>query len=749
MKQDTTIPIAKERTGVIPTTWAMLAAGAAVIILLTTFAYLPAMRGEFVWDDDSWTTNVLWLVRDVHGLFEMWFNPTALQQYYPLAGTSFWIDYHLWGFSTLPYHIENLVLHIAAALLFWGILRRLRVPGAWLAGAIFAIHPIMVESVAWITERKNVLSMVLYLSGFWAYGRFARYWNDADESIPAFDAADWQRWAAYALAFVLFAAALLAKSTAFSFPAVILLICWWKRGRIGWADIGPTIPFFVVSIGFSMGTSYLEKNHVGAIGPDWDLSFLQRCLIAGHVVWFYIAKLLWPAMLCFTYPRWHLNTGSLLQWFYPISAVIVLLALWLARGRIGRGPITAALFYVGTLFPVLGFMNAYYMTYSYVCDHWSYQSSLGLIALAAALLARLAARFRVPAALYGFAPIPLGIFAFLTWQQCHIYTDLTALWTDTLAKNPNAWLAHNNLGMIQQDNGDLPDAIANYEATIQLDPNFPQSYNNLGTALKDAGDIQGAIVQYNKALQLRPDYAHAHTNLGNAYRAQHKFKEAVEQFNLALYYQPDSPDAHYNLANTLRNLGDYNGAIEHYNRAIQLEPDYFEAHANFGVLLLGLGRPEEAAVQFQQMVRIDPDSPDAHNNLAIALWQGGDAHDAIIEWNSALQLRPDYPDALNGLAEALAKLPPADGGDPAHAIAFAEQACSLVHYRVARFNDTLATAYAAAGRFSDAVPMAQKAIDLAKAAGDTQFAAQIQARLQLYQSGHLNPPPTTQSTTSP
>ena len=318
-----------------------------LIVLLVFLAYLPALRGGFVWDDDSWTTRIIGLLRNTSGLRLIWFQPTALQQYYPLTGTTFWLDYQLWQFWTTPYHVENVLLHALAALLFWRLLLRLRVPGAWLASALFALHPVMVESVAWITERKNVLSLVFYLGALLAYLRYAQRvtsdeWRVASGSpLPDFrlrPASARQAGAAggshasrvtrlpdevppggtkaghaslfYGLAFVLFLGALLAKTTTFSLPAAILLIGWWQRGQIRWrADVLPTLPFFALALGLCAVTAWLEKYHVGAEGPDFALTFPQRCLVAGRAFWFYLGHLFWPANLCFVYPRWQPNPG--------------------------------------------------------------------------------------------------------------------------------------------------------------------------------------------------------------------------------------------------------------------------------------------------------------------------------------------------------------------------------------------------------------------------------------------------------
>jgi tetratricopeptide (TPR) repeat protein len=685
----------------------------------------------------------------------------------------------------------------------------LEVPGAWLAGAIFAVHPVMVESVAWITERKNCLSMVLFLSGLTAYGRFAGFWKEEDDPP--------RRWGVYVLAFILFTGALLTKTTAFSFPAVILLICWWKRGRIRWkADVLPTLPFFVVSIGFSLVTSSLEKNHVGAHGPAWDISFPQRCLIAGRVFWFYIGKLLWPVNLCFLYPRWQLNTGSWRQWIFPIAAVGVILTLFLARSRIGRGPITAALYFVGTLFPVLGFMNAYFMYYSFVCDHWTYLSSLGLIALAAAMITLLARRFRSPAAVCGFAAVVLPVLAILTWRQCAVYADVETLWRDTLITNPNAWLAQNNLGVILSNRGQTVEAVALYQESLRLNPDFAETYNNMGiifakkgkpdqaiaeferalqlepkfpqahfnwaVALDNLGRTDEAIAQYQQALHLMSDFYDAHYNLGLILMRVGKVPEAAEQFGDAVIIQPDSVHARDNLAMALARQGNFEDAISqwqqilqiqpdyssaelnwgaalekmgsgseaigHYEKAIQLKPDFFEAQFDLGMILLRQGNIAQGIIPLTDAAQIQPDSFDAHNNLALALWQAGHAPEAIAQWEIAVRIKPNDPEALNDLAWALATVAPSQGGDSEHAVDFAKKACDLTRNQVPGYVDTLATAYVSAGRFNDAIAADQKAMDLARAAGQKDLVSQIQTRLQLYRSGHAYAPTTAVTTPS-
>ena len=584
-----------------------------LLFLATILAYWPALNGQFVWDDDSWTVNIAGLLRNLSGLCWIWRHPAALQQYYPLTGTSFWLDYHLWGFWTLPYHVENILLHATAALLFWRLLLRLKAPGAWLAGALFALHPVMVESAGWITERKNVLSLVLYLGALLAYGRFNRFWqgdNAPGDSAP-------HRRRAYALALLLFAAALLAKATAFSLPAVLLLLCWWKRGRIRWrADVLPALPFFALTLGLGLQTAWLEKHHVGAEGSEWAMPFPERCLIAGRALWFYAGKLLWPANLCFVYPRWQLDARSFGQWLYPVTAAGTLLSLWLARGRIGRGPAAAVFFFAGTLFPMLGFMNAYGARYSFVWDHWVYLSSLGLIALGAGGVARALERRRTPAMLYGLAGILLPVLAVLTWRQSRMYTDMETLWNTALARNPNAAMAYVNLGGLLLEAGQVDEAMARFQKALEIDPRDEDACYNLGLALLRKGQVDEAMAQFRKAIEIQPGYAKAHYNLGTVLYQNGQVDPAIAHLRKALETRPDYPEAHNNLGAILLEQGQVDEAIFHFQKALEAQPANAPAQCNLGNLLLQHGRVDEAIAHLQKALEIQPDLPEVRQTLA-------------------------------------------------------------------------------------------------------------------------------------
>jgi Flp pilus assembly protein TadD len=673
--------------------WAQRVIPGAAIVLFVFCAYLPALHGGFVWDDDSWTTGIIGLLRDTSGLRLIWFKPTALQQYYPLSGTTFWLDYQLWRFWTTPYHVENILLHALAALLFWRLLLRLQVPGAWLASATFALHPVMVESVAWIAERKNVLSLVFYLGALLAYLRFLALEKPGGPNRL--------RWRWYLGAVILFLAALLSKTVTCSLPAAILLIGWWKRGRIRWrADVLPTLPFFAVALGLCAVTAWLEKNHLGAQGPGFALTFPQRCLIAGRAFWFYLGTLFWPANLCFVAPRWQPNPGVWWQWLYRMTAVGTLFTLWLARTRIGRGPITAMCFFVGTLFPVLGFLNAYGMRYSFVWNHWVYLSALGMIALVAATVVRAAESLRTPAMVYGFAAIVLPMLAFLTWQQAGMYTNVETLWRATLARNPDSWMAHNNLGTYLYQEGRPAEATEHYHMALQVNPNSFETLKSLGNALAAQGRFDEAIQSYHQAIRIKPDYSDALNDLGVALVAQGRFDEA----------------------------------ITNYHQALQINPHFPQALDNLGVALAAQSRFNEAIETFLQSIQLNSNRSDTFFHLGMALDQSGRTREAAARYREALGLNPNLAGALNNLAWVLATSPDDGLRKGAEAVQLAERACQLTQYRQPSFVGTLAAAYAEAGRFDDAIATAQKAIALAEENHQPDLLQKARELLQRYRA---------------
>jgi protein O-mannosyl-transferase len=652
-----------------------------LLVLIILVAYQQVWQAGYIWDDDSYVTKNATL-RDLHGLWRIWFEVAATPQYYPLVHTSFWIEHHLWGLNPLGYHLVNLVLHGLAAILLWRVLVRLGIPGAWLAAAIFALHPVEVESVAWITERKNVLSAVFYCASALTYLRFESV-RDSEEPGP-------KRWYLYGASLFLFVLALLSKTVACSLPAALLLVRWWKNGRIKWRDVLPLLPFFAFGLGLGLLTAWLEKHHVRAEGDEWALTFGQRCLIAGRALWFYASKILWPANLTFIYPRWDVSAAFGWAWLFPSAFAAVVGTLWRMRARIGRGPLVAVLFFAGTLFPALGFMNVYPFRYSFVADHFQYLASVGLIILVAAGLARLP-RF-IP-------PIVLALLGVLTWKQVGIYRGLETLWRDTVEKNPESWMAQNNLGIVLQKRGQNDEAITHFQKALELDPNKFEIQNNLGFLLSASGRLREAFPYLEKALEINPNYAEAHYNLGNALLRTGRVAEAIVQLQQAVEIDPTYVPAHSNLGSALLQTRQLDESLAHLQKALEIDPDYKAAHFNLANTLLQMGRTEEAISHLQRVLAIDPNDAEAQKNMA---------------W-------------------VLATCPDPSLRDGARAVELAERA-SKANSANPIVGTTLAAAYAEVGRFSDAVATAERALELATSSGNLQLANVIRIQLELYRA---------------
>jgi len=483
----------------------------AIIVLMVVAAYVPALQSGYVWDDDVYVTNNPTL-RTIDGLWSSWTHVDANVQYYPLVFTSFWLEYHFWQLDPFGYHFVNVVLHLLNALLIWHVLRRLGVQGAWLAAAVFAVHPVHVESVAWITERKNVLSGLFYLGAVSAYLRFADC--RVSERAAGGNRACSQAWGFYAFAAFLFCCALLSKTVTASLPAALLVIVWWKRGTLERRDVVPLVPFLFLGALMGSLTAWIEQVQVGASGSEWELSLIERSLVAGRAFWFYVSKLLVPLNLTFSYPRWIIDAGRWWQYLLPVSVVATMTLLYVKRERIGRGVFAAALFFFLTLAPALGFFDVYPMRYSFVADHFQYLASLGPIVLVSAMLARAAGRFTsAPEQFFAsarrrttvvLASLLLVTLAFLTWKQSRIYRNPETLWFDTIAKNPGSWMAYNNLGLFYFRQGEWGRALPHFQESVRINPDNAEAHYNLALVLQGIGRGAEAASHFETASRLRP-----------------------------------------------------------------------------------------------------------------------------------------------------------------------------------------------------------------------------------------------------
>lgn len=672
--------------------------------------YSPALRGGPIWDDEAHMTRVD--LRGVHGLWLMWTKPGTSQQYYPMVDTAFWIQHKLWGDSTLGYHVVNVLLHAFVAVLIGTVLSRMSVPGAWLAAVIFALHPVHVESVAWISELKNVLSTTFYMLALVCYLRFrpavpppvvvkkpvVTSYKPKPVTAPATTATTTTSGGAavspattatpvastvavdtedetgpltfYFMAFALFAAALLTKSVTASLPAAILLLTWWRRGRLSLnRDVLPLLPFFIVGVAMGLYTAWFEKTHV--IGPsinEFNYSIAERFLIAGRVLWFYAGKLVWPTDLIFIYPRWTPNVHEWRQWLYPAAAGLFLLSLvllLLLNRNWGRGPLTAALFFGGTLVPALGFIDVYPFRYSFVADHFQYLASLGVIGFFACAYGKLLQKAPgCAAAAIGHAPVVAVavLLAVLSFQQSRMYSDVEALWKTTIEKNPKAMMAYQNLSLVHMNKGDLlqfqglrSEATERYNQAIEvlfkareINPADPDTYTNLSVVYNSMDNYYEALANADKAIELGDRKANAYLNKIVALKNLGRISEAIDTSYAALKIDPDNHKVYNGLGVLYALSNRYDEAFLQFQRAMETGPKdangesvYLEALQNYAYARFDNGDFDESVRLYRRMVSINPKDPRVHLQLGNLLGDLNRTDEALEAWNEVIRLSPD------------------------------------------------------------------------------------------------------------
>jgi tetratricopeptide (TPR) repeat protein len=662
---------------------------ALVLAALTILVYRPAWNGGFLWDDDDYITkNELLTAPD--GLRRIWFSLDSPSQYFPLTYSTFRLERALWGLNPTGYHWVNLLLHVANALLVWAVLFRLKVPGAWLAGAIFALHPVQAESVAWITERKNVLMGFFFLLTLLAWIAFV----DERTKRPRLF---------YGLALILYLLALSAKTTACTLPAALFLILWLQKKPVRWKRIFQIIPFLVLGIAMGALAMWWERYHQGTSRAAFTfLSPIERVLVACRAVSFYLSKLIWPSNLTFIYPRWNIAPTHLLNYVWLLAGVIVCVAIYFLRRYVGRSVEVATAFFVATLSPVLGFIMLYTFRYTFVADHYQYLACIGPIALASAGLVNLADTSKNSRTLISSAALcVVALLATLTWRQAAMYGNIETLWRTTLSRNPGCWMAHNNLGIVLFEKGQPDDAIAHYRTTLQMQPNFWDADYNLGTALLRKGQVDEAIFYCDKAIRM----------------------------------QPNDPDAQVALANALLQKRRIDDAIVHYQKAVAIRPDYFLARYGLGHALLEKGELDAAIDHCRAALLIRPNDSDCHTILAIALDERGRAGEAIQHYEKALEISPQSVSALNNLAWLLATCSNTSFRNGTRAIQLAQQADQLSGGTNALVLRTLAAGYAEAGQFGKAIENSQAAIRVARVQGDNSLAGELEQEIALYELG--------------
>ena len=649
--------------------WRSISLG-VLLAVLTVASYWPALSAGFIWDDDAHLTTNPCIVGPL-GLKEIW--TTSAARICPLVLTNFWVQYRLWGLHPFPYHLVNILMHAATAVVLWRTLVELKVPGAWLGAALWAVHPVQVESVAWITELKNTQSAFFYVLTVWCFLK-SKAAEKTGERIHS--------KTYYVFTLLCGALAMASKSSTVVLPAVLALCAWWVDRRWRVRDILRIAPLLLISAAAAALSHWTQKIE-GTGGPEWQHSWPERVIIAGKVVWFYLGKLAWPHPLIFIYPKWQIDASTVWSYLPVLGIAIVLLLSWRNRQTWGSAVFFAFAYFLVALSPVLGLVNHYFLRYSFVGDHFQYLASMGLIALALAGLSRL------PEPVAMLPVVLLSIFAVATWQRTKIYHDQITLWEDTLAKNPGAWMAQANLGVVLARQGKLAEAIQSYERLLQLKPEYAEAYNdlgnalveqgklpeaiqsyeralqlkpdkamvyiNLGKALVEQGNLPEAIQNYERALQLKPDYADAYNNLGVAQARQGRLPEAIQNYGRALQLKPGEAMFYINLGKALVDQGNLPEAIQNYERALQLKPDFAEAYYNLGNALVEQGKLPEAIQNYQRALQLKPDFAEAYYNLGVALVEQRNLPEAIQNYERALQLKPDYADAYNNLGVARAR----------------------------------------------------------------------------------------------
>lgn len=647
----------------------------AFVFVAALLAYLPALRAGFIWNDSDYVTSPA--LRSWGGLARIWTEFGVTEQYYPLLHSAFWLQHRFWGDHALGYHLLTLLAHGGGAVLFGLVLRRLAVPGGWLAAGLFALHPVHVESVAWISEQKNTLSLLLYLAAAWTY--------------LAFDSRRQPR--VYAVATGLFVFSLLTKTVTATLPAALLVVLWWQRGKLEWKrDIRPLAPWLLIGAAAGLLSSWVEGHYGGAAGTEFTVSGPERLLVAGRAFWFYLGSLVWPFRLNFIYPRWTPDAGVAWQWLFPLAALGLATGLWTIRQRT-RAPLAAFLVFSGSLFPVLGFVALYGARYSWVWDHWQYLPDLGPLALAGSGLYLAMQKLRGPWVAVGryAVPVLLALFATLTWRHSRIFHDNETLYLATLRRNPGCWMAEANLGgliatdparrgeaitrftaalRLKPDSAEIHESLANllaqdpaettaarehYQTALRLNPNLATAHNNYGLLLYRAGESNAAIAEFRRALACNPHLATAGANLGTVLSALNRPAEALPILQTALAADPTLAATHFALGNVLAALARPSEAESAFRSALSLDPNAVDIRVGLAGLLLNSQNISEAVNLLQQAIARDATSAEAHYHLGGAQFRLGNTTEGMRELREATRLRPQWAAAHLTLGNMLAE----------------------------------------------------------------------------------------------
>jgi tetratricopeptide (TPR) repeat protein len=657
--------------------WGML------LMLLTCIVYLPVLHAVFVWDDSFLVTDDK-MLRTAAGLRDIWFS-TRPADHIPVTLTALWVQWQLWGNNPLGFHIVNVLLHAVGALLLWRILVRLALPGAWFAAAVFALHPVCAASAAWVSEQKNTVSIVFYLLTVLCYLRFDQKPNAKK----------------YAVMLVVFILTLLTKGSVVVLPAVLLLLMWWRKRKLMRTDLLRLAPLFVLSLAEGLAAIWFQNHR--AIGGDMiqSLNRAGQFAAAADAVWFYLWKAFVPWNIMVIYPQWRIDPHSVIEYVPALLIAVALGVAWRFRATWGRHVMFALAAFIATLFPVLGFFNMYFLVFSRVADHWQYLAMLVSIPFAVCSAVYFWNKRKLPKAVG--AAVTVAVLAFLsvaTWLRAEAYQNEETIWTDTINKNPNAWMAYNNLGNAIAAKHLTEESIKTYQRGVDLKPDFSDAHSNLGNALVarydelkgtnkveaekqldaalehlqkavtiqpdmanfhfnygialvDKGRMDEGIKQYEAAIKIRPGFADCRNNFANALLKVNRPKDALEQALIAAQINPASAEAHYNAGSAYHALGEVDKAKKEFETALSMRSNLNSARFECGMMLAMSGRYEEALPHFVAYVASYPDEPSGHATLGNVYAALHRREEAIAEYETALKLAPNDGQTENNMANVL------------------------------------------------------------------------------------------------
>lgn len=614
----------------------------ALLLLLAVFVvYSPVWRAGYIWDDDVILTANHCIIGPL-GFTDIW--TTTVPEVTPVTRSTFWLEHALWGLAPLPYHLVNVLMHGACGILLWQVLRSLLIPGAWLGAALWALHPVSVESVAWIAEMKNTESGVFYLLTIIFYVKWLRA-NPTGKSRG-------EIWS-YVLTLLFAALALGSKASTVILPVVLCLVAWWVEGRWRWRNLAGVLPILFMAMAETALSIWGQKSQL--IPAQTVLTWPDRLVTAADAVWFYLGKLLWPYPLVMIYPHWQMPEDHGISCLPLLAITILAIVFWLKRESWSRPWFFTLAYFLVALLPVLGFTDNTFFGYSLVFDHLQYLASMAPLALIAAGLVRLGRHLnqKQPWVVPGLSAVLMLALALTSWSRVWAFESEETLWRDTLAKSPACWAAHSRLGLVLSSQGQLELAQTEFETAAAIHPDEVTIHMNLGSILLQKGETEKALDQYRQALKINPRNAEVHYNLGVFAMKVGKLDEAIEYFQRALELDPYSSRSYNNLGNILLQKGNPNGALDCYRSAVRIDPQSTTFHVSLGNGYLQVGLSSEAIAEYREALKISPGSAEAHYNLGLVLLQSGQLDEATTEYHSALEIDPGNRQLHDQLAESL------------------------------------------------------------------------------------------------